>query len=74
MQLRLRQDMKVPSTGEAGINTIIAMAGGIDCIYRSTRAYGKEETVNLPNNHKKQENSKNQLHIKPKNLTTKNHK
>jgi len=57
MHPRLRQALDTQYTGDEDINTVIAMAEGLDSIHRSTGAYGKEHYDNQDkeSNHKKRE-------------------
>ena len=73
MHPRLRQDVEVQYTGEEDINTVIATAGRIDSIHRSTGAIGKTQHDKPPNNtaSKQEPKSKKMFNIKSKANTTK---
>jgi len=63
MHPRLRQDVEAQYTGDADINTVIAMAERLDSIHRSTGAYGKEMYDKQP---KESTNKKTEYTVKKK--------
>jgi len=61
MHPRLRQDVETQYTGDEYINTVIAMAEGLDSIHRSTGTYGQERYDKQP-----KESTNKKTEYKPK--------